>query len=85
MHIDTRHGVSQTVVEILCCCDRERSLTDQEWMKVAFNQHRLTWRDDTSGTAVLPRRIVGIMPPEDTRVEREGDKVRVILQLDPTS
>ena len=82
MRIDTVHQSSQSVVVITTCSAQERALSDDEWKRVAFNQHRLLWQDGASGTAVLPRRIVGTMPPEGTRVERSNDQVRVFMPLD---
>lgn len=82
MNIDTVHREASTIVEVTCTTDEERGLTDKEWKRVAFNQHRLMWRDCASGIAVLPRRLTGILPNDDVRVERDGDRISVIFPRD---
>jgi hypothetical protein len=71
------------MVKITTCSAVERALSDEDWKRVAFNQHRLLWRDDASGTAVLPRRLTGVLPAEGSRVERpEPDHIIVIIPID---
>lgn len=82
MNIDTVHREASTIVEVTCTTDEERRLTDKEWKRVAFNQHRLMWKDCASGIAVLPRRLTGIIPNDEVRVERDGDRISVIFPRD---
>lgn len=81
MNIDTVHRATETEVKIICCCDEERRLTNEQWKRIAFNQHILLWKDNASGTAVLPRRLTGILPQDDVRVERDGDRISVFFPL----
>lgn len=79
MKIDTSHYTGQTVVRIIPTTKEERALTDDEIKRVAFNQHYLLWHNGRDGTAVLPRRIRGTMPPEHTRVIRDPDHILVTI------
>lgn len=78
MRIDTIHEATRSVVKIQMLSEEERRLTDEDWKRVAFNQHRLLWRSG-DGTAVLPRRLVGTLPDDAASVERYGDHISVIL------
>ena len=82
MHIDTRYEATRSVVKIVMQNDQERGLSDDDWKRVAFNQHRLLWRDKDSGAAVLPRRLSGTRPGDTTTLLREGDHISVIFPYD---
>jgi hypothetical protein len=48
---------------------------------VANNQHRLRWKDDTSGEASLPRRLIIAAAQADALVLRAGDRIIVAYSL----
>lgn len=79
MNIDTFHGSGQSVVKIIPTTEQERALSDDEIKRVAFNQHHLLWHNCSDGTAVLPRRIRGVMPPDSTHVKREPGLILVTI------
>lgn len=82
MRIDTEHGTGQCIVKIVPTTDQERALSDEDIKRVAFNQHYLLWHNGSDGTAVLPRRIRGVMPPDTTTVKREADHIFVTIPFE---
>lgn len=54
MHIDTRFHGNETHVTIRLTTDRERALTDVEFLRLAFNQSQLRHAPGEWGFATLP-------------------------------
>jgi hypothetical protein len=82
MQIDTFHRQESSEVKIEMESDEERSLTDQEWIRVANNQHKLRWLNG-SGHAALPAVIPGSKRPlGGVQVKRDGDQITVVFPVE---
>jgi hypothetical protein len=81
MQIDTVHSDDSSQVNIKMDNDAERALTDEEWARVANNQHKLKWING-HGYAALPAVLRGPVPSGDVKVKRDGDRIIVVFPLE---
>lgn len=78
MHIDTRFHGSETHVTVRITTDRERALTDVEWLRLARNQSQLKFAKTFRNFAALPDCVGGALPNGACGVEHcPRDIVRV--------
>ena len=82
MQIDTRYKGPLTIVDLVLQSAAERELSDEDFVRIATNQHKLKWTREAGTVEVTPAVLRVKRVTDGATVQRKRDRVTVIVNPD---